>query len=513
MTLMKRIAATGLWTFVSRILGFVRDVAMASILGAGFASDAFFIAFKLPNFFRRLFAEGAFSAGFVPIVSGLLGSDGETSRRNTAEQFAAQVLGGFLPLLLIVLLLAEIAMGAIMTGLTGGFDGHADRLEFVVELGRYVFPYLVFISLVAMVSGILNALGRFSGPAFVPVLLNIAMIAALLAASGSDRDTARDLAIAVSLSGVAQLLWLLVGLRRTGFRLRIAKPRMTESMSAMLAMIGPAAIGAGITQINLLVDVLLAARFLPEGSVSWLFYADRLNQFTIGIVGVAIGTVLLPQLSSLLADGRDSEAKATQNQAFAAAMIVCVPASFALAAVPGILVSGLFERASFLASDSMATASALRAYALGLPAFILVKVITPGFLARRDTKTPLRAAMVALAVNLALNLALIGPCAHTGLALATSIAAWVNVIILWVILHRRGHFRVNSDSWAVVRRAIVGAFAMGVAIFWLSVLYLGQDLSNTAKVALIVPTGGIVYLAMFMIFGYGPRHMLRLLGR
>ena len=312
MKLIKRVSEVGGLTLLSRVLGFMRDILMARFLGAGMASDAFFIAFKLPNFFRRLFAEGAFSAGFIPVFSKLLGRNITSDSENQAKSFAANVLAWFLPILLIFLIIMEAAMIPVMLGLSGGFDGDTEKFDLLVELGRYTFPYLVLISLVALYGGMLNAYGRFAAAAFVPVLLNIFMISALLLAPNDDIETARYLAIGVSLSGIAQFLWLYVAARKAGIKLKLPKPHVSDEFKAFMKMVGPAAIGAGIMQINLLIDTILAARLLPEGSVSWLFFADRLNQLPIGIIGVAVGTVLLPSISRALADN-DTQTAITEQ--------------------------------------------------------------------------------------------------------------------------------------------------------------------------------------------------------
>ncbi len=513
MSFARRVAAVGGWTLISRIFGFTRDVLMASILGAGFAADAFFIAFKLPNFFRRLFGEGAFAAGFVPVFSALLGNRPTAERRLAAERFAGDVLGWLLPSLLLVLIAAEVFMGAVMVGLTGGFSGDTAKLAFVTELGRYAFPYLLFISLVAMAAGILNAAGRFAAPAFVPILLNVAMITALLTAGGDSDTTARWLAVAVSISGAAQLLWLFWDLRRAHFRLRLRRPALTPDVKAMFAMIGPAAIGAGVTQINLLIDIILAARYLPEGSVSWLFYADRLSQLTVGVVGVAIGTVLLPQLSAAIADKEETLAARAQNQALALALLLALPATCALIAIPLPLISGLFERAAFTAGDSAATAAALVAYAAGLPAFVLLKVLTPGFLARRDSRTPVRVAMLALGVNLTLNLVLIGPLAHVGLAVATSVAAWVNTGILAAILIRRGHFHLQADSGRMIVRSGVAAALMAALLAGGAAGLSASGLPSLAVLGVLVAAGLAVYGAALKVMGIGPAKIRAVMGR
>lgn len=468
MKLIKRVSEVGGLTLLSRILGFMRDILMARFLGAGMASDAFFIAFKLPNFFRRLFAEGAFSAGFIPVFSKLLGKTITPNSELQAKAFAANVLAWFLPILLIFLIIMEAAMIPVMLGLSGGFDGDTKKFDLLVELGRYTFPYLVLISLVALYGGMLNAYGRFAAAAFVPVLLNIFMISALLLAPNNDIETARYLAIGVSLSGIAQFLWLYITARKAGIKLKLPKPHISDDFKAFMKMVGPAAIGAGIMQINLLIDTILAARLLPEGSVSWLFFADRLNQLPIGIIGVAVGTVLLPSISRALANNDTKGAMAEQNKAFQFSMLLTLPAACAFIFIAEPLVSTLFERGDFTADATSASANALIAYAFGLPAYIIGKVFIPGYFARGDTKTPVKIAALALVINTSLNLLLIGPFGHVGLATATAISAWINVILLYVGLKKRAYFSIEKNTIINVSKYMAFAIIMGIGLFYLA---------------------------------------------
>ena len=459
-TLARRLGTVGGWTLLSRVFGFLRDLLMARYLGAAAAADAFFIAFKLPNFFRRLFAEGAFSAGFIPLYAERLGTRAEEDSRARADRFAGRVLSWFLPILLLFLILMEAAMVPVMLGLTGGFADNPEKFALTVTLGRLTFPYLVTISLVSLWAGMLNGLDRYAAAAFVPVILNIFMIAALLGLGETEEDKARALAVAVSLSGLGQFLWLFVAGRRAGIRLQLSWPRLDPEIRRLGAIVAPAAVGAGVMQINLLVDIFLAARFLPEGSVSWLFYADRLNQLPVGVIGVGLGTVLLPTISRLLAGGRIHEAMAEQNRALVLGLGLTLPAAAALAVVGTPIIRGLFERAAFTGADSLATGAALGAYAIGLPAYVLAKVMLPGFHARQDTVTPVRIALVGMGVNLALNLLLIGPLAHVGLALGTAGAAWVSVAAMMAVLYRRGHFRMLAGTLSRLVRLMAATLLM-----------------------------------------------------
>lgn len=509
MRLAAAISRVGGLTLLSRLFGFIRDLLMARYLGAGMASDAFFIAFKFPNFFRRLFAEGAFSVAFVPMFSRLLGKEITEESTARARDFAEQVLAVFLPVLVIFLIIMEVAMTPLMLGLTGGFDGDQVKFNLAVELGRYTFPYLTLISLVTLWAGMLNAFGRFSAAAFAPVLLNIVMISAMLMAPAGDVAVARYLAIGVSVAGIVQLILLVATAKRAGLSLRLRMPSFTPQVKALLKVIGPAALGAGAMQLNLLVDIFLAARFLPEGSVSWLFYADRLNQLPIGVIGVAVGTVLLPDIARRLGSGDDAGALRQQNQAMVFAMMVTIPAALALATIATPLIASLFERAAFTITDTRATAAVLTAYALGLPAYVLTKVLAPGFYARGDTKTPVIYGLITLVVNTGLNIALIGPFGPVGLALGTAIAAWVNVILLYTGLMRRGHFSllagVRRKMVIFLLSASVMSYGLMTASAYLNPYFCVDNSARVLALLTLIIGGALVYfLLVFLLKGIRP---------
>ena len=491
-SLARAVVTVGGLTMVSRLLGFIRDILMAAVLGAGPVADAFFIAFKLPNFFRRLFAEGAFNAAFVPLFSETLKTGGPAA----ARLFAEQVLSVLLLVLLVLTAVVEIAMPAVMLGLAPGFDPDGPRYALAVTMTRMTFPYLLFISLVSLHAGVLNALGRFAAAAATPVLLNLCLIATLLLFATPGEGAGLALAAAVAAAGMVQLVWLVVACRRAGMVLYLRLPAMTAAVRRLLVLMGPAAIGAGVAQINLVIDIVLAS-LLPAGSVSFLYYADRLNQLPIGVVGVAIGTALLPGLSRLLAGGEDKAARAMQNRAIEGGLLLALPAAVALIAIPGPLIATLFQRGAFAAADAQATAGALAAYAAGLPAYILVKVLTPAYYARKDTKTPMLIAAFSLVVNLGLNLLLMGPLLHVGLALATALASWVNSLLLAGVLMRRGLWRPDRRLLVRVGRIVLSSALMGAILYFLSA-YLSPWLADgpvhrAAALALLVAAGLSVY--------------------
>jgi len=500
MSIASRISKVGGLTLVSRLFGFIRDMLMARYLGAGMAADAFFIAFKLPNFFRRLFAEGAFSAGFVPLFSRLLGRHVTPESHAAAEAFAGRVLSVLLPVLFVFLLIMEAAMVPVMLGLTGGFEGDAEKFALTVELGRLAFPYLMLVSLVSMLAGMLNAFDRYGAAAFVPTLLNFFMIGALLTAPAEGETMARWLAVAVSLSGLAQFLWLYMAARRAGIHLKLSMPRLSPDVKELLKVVAPAALGAGVMQLNLLIDLALAARFLPEGSVSWLFYADRLNQLPLGVIGVAVGTVLLPSISRLLGSDDEAGANAQTNRAIEFALTLTLPAAAALIMVAPEIIATLFERAAFTASDTDKTATALAVFAAGLPAFVLGKTLTPGYFARKDTATPVRFAIVAVAANTALSLILIPHLAHVGLAAASTLSSWLNVAMLYGGLKKRGHLSLEKITLVRAFKSLAAALVMGAVLIALARFMEGafreDGIERIAALAALVVAGMAVYFTL-----------------
>jgi putative peptidoglycan lipid II flippase len=494
MNLVRAFATVSGLTLVSRLLGYVRDVLFAALLGTGSAADAFFVAFKLPNFFRRLFAEGAFSAAFVPMFAGRLEAEGpEAARRLASEALAVLVAS-----LLVVVLLAEIAMPLIMMVLAPGFVDEPEKFALAVELTRITFPYLLLVSLVALLGGMLNSAGRFAAFAAAPILLNLCLVgAALIARHGGTRiDTTLSWGIAVG--GVAQLLMLAFSVKRAGLMPRLALPRLTKDVRRVLGLFFPAAIGAGAMQLNLVVDVMIAS-LLPTGAISYLYYADRINQLPLGVIGIAVGTALLPLLSRQLKAGDEPGALRSQNRAIEMALFFTIPAAAALIVVADPIIAVLFQRGAFTAQATQASAAALVAFALGLPAYVLVKVLTPGFFARQDTRTPVKIAIVALVTNLAFNLALMGPLAHVGIALATAIAAWVNAGLLYWVLKRRGHMAPDARLLSRLPRTLAATAVMTAAL-WVGLTYgvplLDAGFAGLALGLALLVGGGLTLFAV-----------------
>jgi putative peptidoglycan lipid II flippase len=510
--LVRAAATVGGFTMLSRLTGFARDILIAAILGAGMVGDAFFVAFKLPNFFRRLFAEGAFNAAFVPLFSARMQQDG----RDAARAFAEDVLAVLLAALLALTALFQVFMPVVMLGLAPGFADDPAAFDLAVELTRITFPYLLFISLVSLFAGVLNSAGRFAAAAATPILLNLCLIAALLGLLEMVPTAGHALALGVFAAGVAQFLWLMAALRREGLPLRLPRPRLTPGVKRMLAVMAPAALGAGVVQVNLVIDIVLAST-LPEGSISFLFYADRINQLPIGVVGVAVGTALLPLLSRQAAAGEDGAARRSLNRAIELGLLLAIPAAAACIAIPDVLVAALFERGAFTPQDTAATAWALAAYAAGLPAYVMVKVLGPAFFARQDTATPVKIATVAVIVNVILNLILMGPMLHAGLALATAIASWLNTGLLALALHRRGWLGVDRRLALAVPKALLASALMAAALVFGAVALdqrlPGGELFRALGLVALVAGGVAVYGAAAWISGLARPSELKALAR
>ena len=500
MALLRSVATIGSFTALSRVFGFLRDILTAAILGAGPVADAFFVAQRLPNLFRSLFAEGAFSAAFVPLFAGTLAEHG----KEAARLFAEDALAVLLAALLGFVLLGEILMPAVMTVIAPGFGADPGKFGLAVELARITFPYLLFIALVALQGGVLNSVDRFAAAAATPVLLNLSLIAALLLMGKFGWRDGRALAWAVTGAGFAQFLWLLFSCARAGLALRLPFPRLTPGVRRTLAVMAPGTIGAGVTQLNLLISTALAS-LLPGGSVSYLYYADRLNQLPLGVVGIAVGTAILPPLSRQVRLGHLGDAITTQNRGIELALLLTLPAAVALAVLATPILSVLFQRGAFSAEDTAATAAALAAYSAGLPAFVLVKVLAPAFFARQDIATPVKVAVAAMAINLCMTLILMHFLAHVGIAAATSAAGWVNALTLLVLLIRGGHFHFDDRARRNLPRVAVAAVGMGAALLLaraaLAPALNGLQLSRVGALAALVCAGLATFALLALSFG------------
>jgi putative peptidoglycan lipid II flippase len=438
MALFRNFLTVGGYTALSRVLGLVRDVLLAPILGTGAVADAFFVAFRLPNLFRRLFAEGAFNAAFVPLFARRLEEGGELA----AKAFAEQALAVLLTSLLAFTAAFMAAMPWLMYVLAPGFVGDPDKFDLAIQLTQITFPYLLFVSLVALFSGVLNALYRFAAAAAAPVLLNVFFIAALAVIIPLTGQPGHVLAWTVAAAGLAQFLMLTVAASRAGMALRLPRPRLTEGARRLLKLMAPGVLSAGVLQINLLIGNIIAS-FEP-GAISKLYFADRLYQLPLGLIGIGLGVVLLPELSRKLRGGKPEAAMASLNRGIELSMLLTVPATVALLVMPWPIVVVLYERGVFDRLASNDTALAVTAFALGLPAYVLIKILQPGFFAQEDTVTPLRIAAVSVVVNIALSLVLFWQIGFVGIALATALAAWVNAGLLAGGLWRRAFLRPDD---------------------------------------------------------------------
>jgi putative peptidoglycan lipid II flippase len=469
MTLLRSVATLGFYTTISRVLGFVREILTAVYLGAGPLTDVFFVALRLPNMFRSLFAEGAFAIAFVPLFAGKVAEAGTPE----AKRFAEEALSVLLAALILFLILGEACAPWILDAIAPGFRADPAKFALAVDLTRIMFPYLLFMALVALQGGILNSLERFAATAVTPVLLNIFLIAVLALVRPL---TGEALAWAVTGAGLAQFLWLMVSCARSGVALSLPYPRLTPEVRRLLRVMLPGVFGAGVTQINLLVSTAIAS-LLPTGSVSYLNYADRLNQLPLAVIGIAVGTAILPPLSRQVRLKDDGGAAETQNRGLELALLLTVPAAVALAVAALPILAVLFQHGRFTAADAHATAPALAAYAAGLPAFVLIKVLAPGFFARHDMRTPVLIGLAAMLVNVALTIGLgLGTgLAHVGVAMATSAAGWVNALLLGAILARRGYFALDARARRNVPRIFFAALGMGVVVVLLEYA-LGEGL-------------------------------------
>lgn len=510
MKLVKAMATVAGLTGLSRVAGFIRDILTAAILGAGPIADAFFVALKLPNFFRRVTAEGAFSVAFVPLYSESIEKDG----KEAADHFASNAFMMMLSILSVVVILAVMAMPYILYAVAPGFVGDELRYDMAVELSRITFPYLLLMSLTALLGGVLNALDRFAPFAFAPVLFNVCLILALLSADAFE-TAGHAMAIGVAVAGVVQLIWLWGAAARAGVKIRFCVPKMSVKIRKVFKLMGPGVIGAGVMHINLFADMIIAS-FLATGAISYLYYADRLNQLPLGVVGIAVGTALLPMLSRSLAKADVEEARNLFNRALEMCLFLALPAAVALAIIPLPLITVLFERGSFEAADSLSTSHVLMAYALGLPAYICIKVFSTVHWANQDTVTPVKISAFATAINIALSIVLIQYIGVVGIALATGLTGWLQFVMHVRALKGNDAATFDARFIAVCPRIVIATALMGGGLYFNAhVMQYWSDTSGYEQIfelGILIVGGMLVYGLSIVAMGVvKPDQLLRYL--
>jgi putative peptidoglycan lipid II flippase len=456
----KNLLSVGFFTLLSRGSGFLRDVVLGAVLGAGILADAFYIAFRLPNHFRTIFGEGAFNAAYVPSYSRVLETDG----KEEAKHFSSQIFTLLLASQIVLLALAWTFTPQLIELLAPGFDADPEKMRLAVTMTQITFPYLLFITLVTLHSGTLNANGRFAAAAFAPVMMNVVMVA-FLAVAFLFPNAGVAASYGITVSGVVQLAMMMVAARRAGVLERLARPRLDAHVKQFFGALGPAVIGSAGVQIALFADTIIGS-MLPTGGVSSIYYADRIYQLPIGVIGIAAGTVLLPEMSRRLAAGDPGAAYHAQNRTMALTLALGAPFFIAFLAIPELIMRGVFMRGRFTAEAASASAAVLAAYGIGILAIVLIRSAVASFQAHGDTRTPMLVSLISVAINVALKIVLFRPYGAVGLATATAVGAWINFGLLCALAIREGSMRPDA-TLAKVGLAVTAASALllGVAIF------------------------------------------------
>ncbi len=519
MKLYRAFFTVGGLTMLSRVLGFLRDILAAAVLGTGPVADAFYVAFRFPNLFRRLFGEGAFNSAFVPLFASKYEGEGPQAARS----FASEAMSGLTFVLLLLSAAAMLAMPWLMYLLAPGFADTPEKFDLAVRLTQITFPYLLCMSLVALMSGVLNTLGKFVESSSVSIVLNTVLTIAMLLTIWLDLKGAPSAgyiqAWGVFVAGLLQLALLMWGLRRNGMTLALGRPRWSDNMKRLVTLGIPGVIAGGITQVNIAIGTVIAS--MQDGAVSHLYYADRLYELPLAIVGIAIGVVLLPDVSRHLRAGNEAAVMDSQNRSLEFAMLLTVPAAMALFVVPTEIVRVLFERGAFTAEDTPYTAEALRIFALGLPAFVLIKVFSPAFFARQDTRTPMRFAAWSLMANTIGSVGLfflfrsLGWMPHLGIAVATTLGGWMNALLLYRGLKARGFMEGDARLARALPRIVLSAVLMGVVLYaaargldpWL-VQSTGAAVRFSA-LAVLIGAGFVAYFAAAHLTGAASLGQLR----
>jgi putative peptidoglycan lipid II flippase len=488
-------------TIISRVSGFVRDTLTAAFLGAGPIADAAFVAQRLPNLFRSLFAEGAFSSAFVPLYT----TEQQKHGFKAAQRFAGQAMALLLAVLAPFSILMMVFMPYVLQFIAWGYDPNSEKFHLAVKFGLIAFPYLTLISLTALQGGVLNAQGKFAAAAAAPISLNIVVVFALALGHYLGWDMGYTLSWAFLASGVVQLSLLAIACRRAGASIPLTRPQMTDASRRFFKRVGPAAVGAGAQQINMLISTMLAST-LPTGAVSCLSYADRLNQLPLGIIGIAVGTTLLPLLSRHVEAGAEDNVRHYTSRAIEFCLMLGLPAAMGFILLAQPIVQILFEHGAFGPEDTRETAEALAAYAFGIPAFLLIKVFSAGFFARQDTATPVKLALVAMMTNIVCALLMLHSLKHVGIALANSLAVWTNAGLLFIYLHRKKERLADAKLRHRMPRILICAIGMSVVTLalahytapWFATRNLGIGVGG---LMLVIGVSGTAYALMLEFSG------------
>jgi putative peptidoglycan lipid II flippase len=513
MSLVKKFMTVGGATLGSRAFGFARETLMAAALGTGPMADAFYAAFRFPNLFRRLFAEGAFNAAFVPLFA----KEIEAGGKDAARRFSEEVFGVLFTILLLITIVMELAMPLIVrTIIAPGFEAGTEKYEVTVKLAIVMFPYLMCMSLTAMLSGMLNSLHHFFAAAVAPIFLNLAMISALFFAIYTGADpltTAWYLSWGVLVAGLLQMAVLYAGVRHAGMSISFRRPRMTPNVKRLLVLAFPAAITGGITQINQLIGQMIAST--KDGAIAALQYADRIYQLPLGVVGIAVGVVLLPELSRSLRAGHLKEAMNIQNRSMEFVMFLTLPAAAAIWVLSDEIIRVVYEHGAFNPSMTATVAGIIAIYGLGLPGFVMIKALNPGFFAREDTRTPMRFTMVSVAVNCALALSLFPFFHERGIATAEVVSGWISTTLLFTTLVRRGHLDVDRALVSRLIRLLIAAAVMAGVLEYASIYaapYIASEsglLEQIGTVFVLIGIAMVVYFGVAFAIGGASLGMLR----
>ena len=504
--LFKIISIVGSLTFLSRILGYFRDLLIARVIGAGLISDCFFVAFKLPNLFRRILGEGAMNAAFIPVVSGVRTKSGKKS----ADVFFSNIFSFLLVALLAFVLILEIFMPLIITLIAPGFSDNPEKFNHSINLTRLTFPFVLFICLTSLMGAYLNTLGKFASMAVTPIILNLSLIFTLLIFFKSENLflISSTLSFVVSIAGIIQVIWMYYNIRRNKSKLSINFSflktfKSDKEITKFFKLLLPAILGNGAYQINLLIDMILAST-LPDGSISFLYYADRVNQLPLGVLGIAIGTALLPVLSSQVKKNQKKEAEKSISKAIKFGILFSIPAFFGLLIFSENIISFLFFRGAFEYKDVQATSSALIALCCGLPAFIMIKILVIPFFANEDTKTPIKISLFCMSINLILNLILIREFLHVGLAISTSVSAWINFILLFYILNKNLNYSFDISIFKVFLKVSLASLTMSYIVLKTYEFMINNfemyTFYNTNFILILCIIFGIIIYSVLMYF-------------